>query len=182
MTMVRARRQADQATRASTEPQSALSLGPSASVLRALADRCERATGPDRELDTVIFQAIGNCLHTPIVREVSWSDGTKDLVPVCTKCGAKNVYQEWRMFTRSLDTAMGLVPEGWRFASSETMRGDFYAHLITRELVTDGARAHAEATANSLALALCAAALRALASAGEAGTATDSEAGVAAKP
>jgi hypothetical protein len=127
--------------------------------LLELAERCEKATGPDRELDLAISETLGNCLHDPVVKEVAWSDGTKDLVPVCTKCGAKNAYREWRMFTRSLDAAMTLVPEGatWELTSEGA------ANVLAPIPGAPGWFTDEPVQASTPALALIAAALRAIA-------------------
>lgn len=128
-------------------------------TLLKLAEQCEQATGPDRELDAAISEALGNCLHTPVVQEVSWSDGTKDLVPVCTKCGAKNAYQEWHRFTASLDSAMTLVPEEYDFYVADDKHG-VHACVNAKPPISGGSL-----NAATPALALCAAALRAKAAA-----------------
>jgi hypothetical protein len=138
------------------------------SALLELAERCEQATGPDRELDAAIFNAASEemerwnrrAIRLPLSKFRSrFDDGW---VSVYAGKGEDDPYAEdLRPYTASLDAAMTLVPEGWRFAGSESMSGGFYAHLITRELVADGAKAHAEAHADTLALAISAAALKA---------------------
>ena len=69
-----------------------------------LAERAEKASGPDRELDKAIWAALGNCNH----------DRTGGYI--CLDCG-KDTYGEKSapVFTASLDAAMTLVPEGWCF-------------------------------------------------------------------
>ena len=55
-----------------------------AAEMLALADRCEKASGPDRDLERLIWSAVGS----PAIRPI----------PV---------------YTASLDAAMSLVPDGW---------------------------------------------------------------------
>jgi hypothetical protein len=104
-------------------------------TLIALAERCEQAAGPDRELDFAIAAGVG------------WPD-------------SPNLQQNARRYTESLDAAITLVPEGWtwgRFHSGVvecmTLNGPGNSILFER------------GEGNSSALALCAAALRARAAA-----------------
>lgn len=96
--------------------------------LRALADRVEKATGPDRGLDVDIEHARG------------WPDAqwTSDA----------------RRYTASLDAAVTLVPRGWTWRVGNLVSGGGFAFLGT------SLKEHVAATP---ALALTAAALRALA-------------------
>ena len=115
--------------------------------LLALAARCEAASGPDRELDAAICVALG---IEPQAREMLQ-------FPAYDGCV--------RYFTASLDAAMTLVPEGWDWGiawfgprGSEAQawpRGD---HTSERKAIgsSDG----------DVAVALCAAALRARATQG----------------
>lgn len=103
--------------------------------LLALAERCEKAEGPDRELDEAIMDA----------RE-QWSG---DYI--------------WLDYTRSLDAAMTLVPEN-ADAAGERYRLEGYnspgvlaPHVRASAWVAGAARCYAATPA----LALCAAALRA---------------------
>lgn len=103
--------------------------------LLELAERCEQATGPDRELDYAIFKAMAR----------------------------KDAPNHWRpndgdFFTASLDTALTLVPEGcvWN-AGNDT--GAAWAHVWTDGPDYDGMIPGSRAV--TPALALCAAALRA---------------------
>jgi len=71
--------------------------------LHALADRVERATGPDRELDAVIVEMCYR-LHIPLAcyegRSINYDPA---------------LWQERHGFepTGSIDAAIQLVPEGW---------------------------------------------------------------------
>lgn len=111
------------------------------SDLLALADRCEAATGPDRELDAAIHAAI----YEAVVFDPKWKEWVGS--------GGMNV----RKFTASIDAALTLVPEGWGICRwsdngagcAEIALGRFNVH---ERIVGFG---------YSRALAICAAALRA---------------------
>jgi hypothetical protein len=109
--------------------------------LLELAERCEAATGPDRELDAEIASTLGwanvgpgnrggRCGRSP--------EGTWKTVP---------------RYTASLDAAMTLVPEGWDW-ELEFIGGTSVANMLLARGTFNGA-------AQTPALALCAAALRA---------------------
>jgi hypothetical protein len=107
-------------------------------TLLALAERCEQAAGPDRELDFAIAAGVG------------WPD-------------SPNLHQHARRYTESLDAAVTLVPEGWRY---DLTNGD----LISKEkpaarLTPDFAGPCFNGYARTVPLALCIAALRARAAA-----------------
>jgi hypothetical protein len=97
-----------------------------------LAERCEAATGPDRELDAEIAQVVG---AQPVM--------------ICDT-GNVLIYQS---FTASLDAAMTLVPEGRRWLLQTLMTGKYRAE----------ADWNGSGQGSTPALALCAAALRAIA-------------------
>lgn len=117
-------------------------------TLLELAERCEKATGPDRELNA----AIGSALYQMKVgREVPGIEG----------CAHEPV-------TASLDAATQLVPEGWRWMAGQREFPHCRAYVENGELAFAGAgmrrnpkRKWFEVTAATPALALCAAALRA---------------------
>jgi hypothetical protein len=106
--------------------------------LMELADRCEKAMGPDRELDEAILKA-------------GWATGNKrtDLGP---------------RFTASLDAAMQLVPDGW-FWTAMNARDGKEKPIVGQGLAIvaspDDLHAREPSEAATPALALCAAALRA---------------------
>jgi hypothetical protein len=108
-------------------------------TLLALAERCEQAVGPDRELDFAIAAGVG------------WPD-------------SPNLHQHARRYTESIDAAVTLVPEGRGY---ELRQGNSGARRALcrmwdgRGIWTDGT------VAATPALALCAAALRARAAAYE---------------
>jgi hypothetical protein len=127
-----------------------------------LAERCEQATGPDRELDTLIAPHAG------------WKEAGKlsvmgSKMPAWLppgKSGADNKVLKVPAFTASLDAAMTLVPEGWDW-SAGTGRGTGWATLGLPDDDQMGGSSDDEVSCDAAtpALALCAAALRARASA-----------------
>lgn len=76
-----------------------------ADALLALAERVEKAAGPDRELEVVIHEAVTTF---PARRAgVGWPDENALVVPA---------FPGWVLlpaYTASLDAAMSLLPEGW---------------------------------------------------------------------
>jgi hypothetical protein len=108
-------------------------------TLLALAERCEQAAGPDRELNQDITKLLvpNNATHIYRSRR-GWSFFVYD-------SGKGIEWLENQPYTASLDTAVTLVPEGcgWMVMSSAAKVGVWPSHGATP------------------ALALCAAALRA---------------------
>jgi hypothetical protein len=100
-----------------------------------LAERCEAATGPDREIDTLI----GYAVDLP----------TEDA--------------QLPRYTASLDAALTLVPEGWTFANlSQSDRKGWWCELRQGYLTSYDKVAFGSQLENaSPALAVAAAALRA---------------------
>ncbi len=123
-------------------------------TLLTLAWRCEKATGPDRPISWYIWEAV----EMPIIDE--WS-----------RNGSAPAY------TDSLDAAMSLVPEGWRWvlrqANADECKGAFFCRLESGdfksitwgkggEYITDViSGVDVFCWSATPALALCAAALRA---------------------
>lgn len=116
-------------------------------TLEELARRCEEATGPDRELDCAIAEAIG------------WSDVWHSQVHGMAEGYAPGAVCEAGVprFTQSIDAAETIVPEGW----SWTIPGNWpWQARIVRP--SDGRVAQPLAqSCKSGALCICAAALRA---------------------
>lgn len=119
-------------------------------TLLELADRCEQASGPDRELDERISIAVemkaAIKIGDEILGNVRWAP--------------------WNApkFTSSLDAALSLVPEGWKWSlhsADDTSKPCAYCVPNMGRLPWPAWVADIEATTPSL--ALCAAALRALA-------------------
>jgi hypothetical protein len=123
--------------------------------LSELADRCEKATGPDYALNAAIWHAV-----TP--EHPSWFFGSIGGIDECWLWGNPSTDRDWDKlppeFTASIDAAMTLVPAG-----------DF--HLLLPGMATvsmgrhdwrcilDGHRS--KAFGKNAALAICAAALKA---------------------
>jgi hypothetical protein len=109
-------------------------------TLLALAERCEQAAGPDRELDAEIALAIGYTREKKGRERIAWWRNPK---------GQQIGYDGWHnfppSFTASLDAAVTLVPEGcgWMVMNNAAKVGRWPSRGATP------------------ALALCAAALRA---------------------
>jgi hypothetical protein len=101
-------------------------------TLEELALRCEQATGPDRESDVAIYDAL------------------------FTKAGDFDTAYVAKCYTASLDAAMSLVPEGQDFRVQRFNGGcRAVAWIAARNVGYDGEHPA------SPALALCAASLRA---------------------
>ena len=80
-------------------------------TLEALLARVLQGTGPDRELDRCIHEALGFCTHRKSTRYVCQSDSGF----TCDTCGV-DLYgnREWPRYTGSLDAVLrDLLPEGW---------------------------------------------------------------------
>ena len=127
--------------------------------LEALAARVEKLEGQDREADYEIACAIG---VAQMRGQFCYS-----MHPVA---GSTNDMHAAAPYTASLDAALTLVPEGWRlYAVDASIDGRFYVSLRgpiipcndpDREGII-GVPSMAAGCANSLALAMCSAALRA---------------------
>ncbi len=109
-------------------------------TLLELAERCEQATGPDRELNYHIAKALGFVHET-------------DRGPLFLHNGKPGSWSPLR-YTASLDAAMLLVPEGMDWFKERGL----YAPNIA---VIQGPICAFAGETDSFILALCAAALRA---------------------
>jgi hypothetical protein len=137
------------------------------SRLLGLAERCEQATGPDHPgLDTDIHEAVGNCVH----RETEYYQVQSDTGFTCKACRKDTYGFAIPKYTASLDAAMTLVPESddsravfWRLGNDGEggNPGDFKAEVL---IASTFAAKQFVGLADTAALALCAAALRARAS------------------
>lgn len=103
------------------------------SGLLELAERCEKATGPDRLLDTQISDAL-------------------------RRHGVKRPPGMPRALTASIDAALTLVPDGYVW-HVDLSAGGYYADVIDPVSAAPGSPNGAPPTITSAALALCAAAL-----------------------
>jgi hypothetical protein len=114
----------------------------------SIARWCEAAEGPDRELDAEIMRLFTNSVESD---DGDWWYGPHDEMP-----------RKVPAFTASIDAALTLVPEGWKWslhsADDHSVPCAYCVPNMGRlpwpEWVTD-------ILATSPALALCAAALRA---------------------
>jgi hypothetical protein len=128
-------------------------------TLLALAERCEQAAGPDRVLDAEITKSFIPRDATHIARSrYGWSF-------IISGSGQEFEWLENQPYTDSLDTAITLVPEGWRY---DLTNGD----LVSEEkpaarLTPDFAGPCFNGYARTVPLALCVAALRARAAMAE---------------
>jgi len=137
-----------------------------ADKLLALADRCEATPGPDRGLDAAIAHAIA-------WRWDDWEDGDlrieeRPLEWLIDRVGNSNsIWCHLPRYTGSLDAAMALAQEDWWFNTSAPLSPAAYGY--SREDMRQpragfemiGAPYSCGARAASMALATCAAALRA---------------------
>lgn len=142
-----------------------------AALLMDLADRVEKAQGPDRELDAEIWAtAVGRVFDATSRRWLkikrAWpaNNGGKDCFWFETASSMQGTNAI--LYTASLDAALSLVPEGWAWAVYGGAREEIVA---TAYCVPNGGRLPwpdwvTDICAATPALALCAAALRALAS------------------
>ena len=136
------------------------------SSLLDLAERCEKATGPDRQLDLDIINAItsksGWFWHDDRHETISRNDYGHGAPgnPICSL----------DPHTSFIDYALELVPEGWQWSVSNRARAPHAgrAYIHNNELINIGGGMTpnpkyrgAEVTAATPALALCAAGLRA---------------------
>lgn len=80
--------------------------------VREIADACEKASGPDRELDALICAAfrVGTEYSWAYTNYPAWIGGSDGRVSL-EKNGPSF---EAPAYTASLDAAMTLVPGGWR--------------------------------------------------------------------
>lgn len=120
--------------------------------MRALIERAEQASGPDRELDAEISVAAGR-YETHVERR---SDGTTKLLPWRGDgTGSYNI--ECRRYTASLDAAASLVPSGWVWLRKTPQTMTVYMPPQDEKAWA----VHIDGAAATPALALTAAALRA---------------------
>jgi hypothetical protein len=145
--------------------------------LEALAERVEKAEGPDRELDARIWCVVGvgspwnaeNCWLAATVRPPEMETSGIDLSGWLDRCPemAADLAKSYNVpaYTASIDAAMTLVPEGYparQVGSTDDGRG--YAAVAGNDMhmmAEDPEEFFAEGNSATPALALCAAALRA---------------------
>ena len=142
-------------------------------AVSGLIERIERSGGPDRDLDAAIYHdLLGFCRHAKKERTGAQSDTGFD----CMDCGAdswgnksrkggypvgQGLHDSAPRYTASLDDAVTLVPDGWYWRAGHGVLWPGWAHLNVKHPdhcdYGDEHTAHAETPA----LALCAAALKA---------------------
>ena len=121
--------------------------------LLALAERCERASGPDPELDAEIqvrlFKDPAYKFPAPVLnrKPMNWQEACGRF-----RWNGGGGSNPWPRYTKSLDAAVTLVPEGSAFV--------LWSRSIGGKAVADIDAEHV-GKATTPALALCAAALRA---------------------
>lgn len=129
-------------------------------TLIALAERCEAATGPDRELDAAIWWFAGSngeCDDETLKKNLN-ADPANGL-DIWIGCRWRTDGTFPAHYSTSLDDAMTLVPEGWAtFFAAE----DRHSHSWRWEL-RGGYGVKAAARAATAGRAFTAAALRAIA-------------------
>jgi len=123
-------------------------------TLLALAERCEQATGPDGMLDYKIALAAGYRFE---MREYEKRKRWRDSKGV--RCSGLTTDGAPPRFTASLDAAVMLVPEGWRWSLNWAHYARLWLDAGPGKPPHDTVQCHQCATP---ALALCAAAIRAL--------------------
>jgi hypothetical protein len=130
-----------------------------------LAERCEAATGPDRDIDGWIAVAVDPDRQTIVgekpgrfPRDPIYGPASEVMEKIGGRDGAD--YLCAPAYTASIDAAMSLVPEGWRFEVTTTGFKPGASIVSPKGTFTNGGGAYAATPA----LALCAAALRARAS------------------
>jgi hypothetical protein len=141
-------------------------------TLLGLADRCEQATGPDRELDALIWCTLNGKKYAGHNEAYSaYHSGNPETQVEFTEppkrtrlvTGSRTTGGHAKPVTASLDSAMALIPEGYNCSLQFglTFEGESYSVSSLQ-----GPKPHNAATVKAAtpALALCAAALRARAS------------------
>ena len=91
-------------------------------TLQALAEDCKWATGPDRELDADIEACLTGRVTHP--RALGWTFEAQDTeLKLARLVDIQFISRAARPappYTASLDAALTLVPDGWRWAVSTT--------------------------------------------------------------
>jgi hypothetical protein len=135
--------------------------------LLKLAERCEQATGPVRELDALIFKALGAPVPFQFANKLVALNFDEAEQCYFAPIGDMRVRYEPPVYTASLDAAMSLVPEGWDWTAQTSFRKS--KARANCDLTQEAPFAPEDwkvtsARAATPALALCAAALKARAS------------------
>ena len=112
-------------------------------TLLELADRCEKVSGPDREIDREIGRAIGIHVQGSPQEPTAWIN--REWIPL-------------PVYTASIDAAMTLIPDSWHVVQLRHMNPtNWYAEVGS--IIDDAETREGEGIFGNL--ALCAASLRA---------------------
>lgn len=126
--------------------------------MQDLIERLEKATGPDRELDGLIFQEVGGDHWLNAMRRSQEPSGCPlEIAEVTARTYAPS-------FTASIDAALTLVPEGmwWLIGAGQTRPDEpLYGAQIRKPGFSTGGEVVSEAEHSCMAVALCMAALKA---------------------
>jgi hypothetical protein len=140
------------------------------SELLKLAALCEKAEGPDRELDADVFKALGAPVPFQFMNKlIALEFNDVEQAYFARVSDDMQVRYSPPAYTASLDAALTLVPEGleWELLALDAARdprfGRFQARIMLLTYAEDPEELGPQAIANAAtpALALCAASLRA---------------------
>ena len=123
-----------------------------AEVMMELAERCEKAMGPDRKIDAAICRLI----DLPRCEEPDCLPDVFERIIGRVESGDWDQDPDVAFYTASLDAAMTLVPEGWYW---QVGQGNHAWAAVYENPIPPATRV--DPIAATPALALCAAALRA---------------------
>ncbi len=120
--------------------------------LLALAERCEKASEGSRNLDADIYEAMGlEVLRVPgCPRAIGWRHRP-----------GRGCWQSMQRLTTSLDAAMTLVPDGFKWRCGYSRHIDHVAEVV--DYNSHKGTYVGECVTGNRSLALCASALRAAA-------------------
>lgn len=126
--------------------------------MTSLIERLEAATGPDRELDGLIFKATNpNVIQT----YRGLPDYATELVHEEGKQAHTARTIDIPFYTSSIDAAMTLVPEEWSFSVGQNVHHKYWHALVQRVAADGEIESFAETSNHGASLALCIAALKA---------------------
>ena len=121
-----------------------------------LIEKLERADGPSRELDEAIYELMGGCNH----KRTKYYAVQSDTGVTCLDCGKDTYGAKYApSYTASIDAAMTLVPEGFRWALG--CNGIDSGHPVGTASVFSPEGAMFKGSGATPAIALCIAALKA---------------------
>lgn len=139
-----------------------------AEKLRELAERCEAAKGPDRELDVEIFRAIGAPVPFHFLGKmvaIAYDEAERYYF---SPVGDMRVRYEPAAYTASIDAAMSLAKPAWWLSMGGPLSPEAYGYSREEERIFRCGFSMIEEPYSSggcgatLPLSICAAALRTL--------------------